>query len=192
VLSLPSRRWGTILVRALLAVVVIALVAWGVVAYRVIGHPGLDRATAADAVVVLGPVEVDGALAYAESLVSQGLAHTLLVSVAPGQRGPVGHLCWDDPPPLPGVSVTCFVPDPTTTRGEARMVSGLADSNHWHTLIVVTPTYHVERARMIFDRCPHGRLEFVAPADHSSAARWAFESLYQTAGFLKAALESGC
>jgi uncharacterized SAM-binding protein YcdF (DUF218 family) len=88
--------------------------------------------------------------------------------------------------------LSCFVADPATTRGEARTVSQQVVRNHWHTLLIVTTPYHVERARMLFGRCPTGHLAFVAPPARASAAHWVFESLYQTAGFLKAATEHGC
>ena len=59
------------------------------------------------------------------------------------------------------VSVDCFTPRPDSTRGEAEDVARLARERHWHSLIVVTSTYHVFRARMLFRRCFHGRLDVV-------------------------------
>ena len=167
-------------------------VAAAVLVDRVIAHPRLDPPTKADAVVVLGPADTGGALDLGERLVRDGLATRLVVSTVDGQRGALGHLCWDRQPPLGGASLSCFVPVPATTRGEARSVSSLVAQNHWRSVIVVTPVYHVARARLLFQRCPTGHLEFVAPDDHTSTARWVFESGYQMAAFLKAAAQTGC
>jgi uncharacterized SAM-binding protein YcdF (DUF218 family) len=52
-----------------------------------------------------------------------------------------------------GFSVTCFTPDPDSTRGEARKVADLARERDWKRVLVVTSRFHVTRARMLFDRC---------------------------------------
>jgi hypothetical protein len=170
---------------------VLLVLAWVGSVYRWLAHPGLDQPTRADAVIVLGPPEENGSLALGESLVGRGLAPQLLVSIAAGQRGPVGHICAGDRP-APVARFACFVPDPTTTRGEAREVARLVGRNGWHTVIVVTSVYHVQRSRMVFDRCYSGRLEMVAPPTEISASRWAYEAVYQSAAFLEASLQGGC
>lgn len=48
--------------------------------------------------------------------------------------------------------VLSVVPDPSTTRGEARAVARLAEERRWRRVLVVTSTYHVPRARLIFRR----------------------------------------
>ena len=58
--------------------------------------------------------------------------------------------------------VFAFVPDPSTTRGEARGVAHLAEEHGWHRILVVTSTYHVLRARLIFGRALPGRVDMVA------------------------------
>jgi uncharacterized SAM-binding protein YcdF (DUF218 family) len=52
-----------------------------------------------------------------------------------------------------GFSVTCFSPDPDSTRGEARRVADLARERGWKRVLVVTSRFHVTRARMLFDSC---------------------------------------
>ena len=74
----------------------------------------------------------------------------------------------------------------------AREVARLAARNGWHTVIVVTSVYHVQRSRMVFDRCYSGRLEMVAPPTEISASRWAYEAVYQSAAFVEASLQGGC
>ena len=38
-------------------------------------------------------------------------------------------------------------------RGEARAVARMAAARGWRSVLVVTSTYHVTRARLLFDRC---------------------------------------
>ncbi len=52
--------------------------------------------------------------------------------------------------------VLCFEASPYSTRGEAETVTKLAREHGWHRIVVVTSTYHVTRARMLFRRCFHG------------------------------------
>jgi uncharacterized SAM-binding protein YcdF (DUF218 family) len=54
--------------------------------------------------------------------------------------------------------VVCFAANPYSTRGEAETVTRLAHARGWHRIIVVTSTYHVTRALMLFRRCFHGQL----------------------------------
>jgi len=53
-------------------------------------------------------------------------------------------------------------PDPYTTRGEARATARLARERGWRSLVVVTSSYHVPRARLIFRRAWEGELRMVA------------------------------
>jgi uncharacterized SAM-binding protein YcdF (DUF218 family) len=48
--------------------------------------------------------------------------------------------------------VLSVVPDPSSTRGEARAVARVAAQRGWRRILVVTSTYHVPRARLIFRR----------------------------------------
>ncbi|HEX2811003.1 MAG TPA: ElyC/SanA/YdcF family protein [Kineosporiaceae bacterium] len=187
------RRAGArrLLIVSVLVVVISLLGAWLAAASRWIGHPRLDRPTRADAVIVLGPQDPDGGFALGERLVDQGVAGDLLLSVSSSQRGPVGHTCGGERS-RPAVTVTCFVPDPGTTRGEARELARQAEAHGWRTVIVITPAYHVERARMIFKRCFAGRVDMVAPPISISSLTWAYQYLYQSAGFAKASAERGC
>jgi hypothetical protein len=58
--------------------------------------------------------------------------------------------------------VVAVVPEPSTTRGEARAVSGLAADRGWREILVVTSTYHLPRARLIFRRRVVCQLAFVS------------------------------
>ena len=54
-----------------------------------------------------------------------------------------------------------FVPVPFNTRGEARAVAGLVRQHGWRSIIVVTSSYHVPRARLLFARAVPAEVTFV-------------------------------
>ena len=58
-------------------------------------------------------------------------------------------------------TVLCPRPEPFSTRGEAELVGRLARAGRWRRVVVVTSTYHVTRARMLFERCLEGRVAVV-------------------------------
>jgi uncharacterized SAM-binding protein YcdF (DUF218 family) len=62
----------------------------------------------------------------------------------------------------------CFTAVPFSTRGEARTVSRLARERGWRSVVVVTSTFHVTRARMLFRRCYRGPLTVLG----SSSTWW--------------------
>ena len=58
--------------------------------------------------------------------------------------------------------VVCFHPEPYSTQGEARWLGREARRRGWDSVVVVTSTYHLRRARMIFRRCYDRGLAAVA------------------------------
>jgi hypothetical protein len=175
-------------VRAMVVVcVVLAVTSLGKVLFR----PTTDqvgRDSPADAVVALaGAVRsVDAAQRLAE----QGVARELVLSHGYGSQDPqMKRLCDTRPT---GYRITCFVPRPDSTRGEAREIQRLTQERGWNDLIVVAPTYHVSRARMIVKRCHGGRLRMVDAHVHIGPCLWAYSLLYQSAAFLKDAVRRGC
>jgi uncharacterized SAM-binding protein YcdF (DUF218 family) len=52
-----------------------------------------------------------------------------------------------------GARVVCFDAAPFSTQGEARAVARLARERGWRSVVVVTSTFHVTRAHMLFRRC---------------------------------------
>lgn len=152
-------------------------------------HPRVDHPKHADAVVILGPPYENGRLDVALSLIKQHVADNLVVSVPSKWQRKLVPLCAD---PHDSFTVICFRPDPSTTSGEAQELRRLAHEHGWTSLAVVTSTYHVSRARMIFGRCFDGRL-YMVPARHGiSPLDWAYEYAYQTGAYIKAILQSGC
>jgi uncharacterized SAM-binding protein YcdF (DUF218 family) len=138
-----------------LAVLLALVAAWAAVVVRFVVWPVQDRARHADAVVVLAGDHLR--LGKALELMTRGVAPTLVISdgLARGwrranrlcRRGAGAHF-----------RVLCFRPDPYSTRGEARAVAQLATARGWRSVLVVTSTYHVTRARLLFDRCVAARV----------------------------------
>jgi hypothetical protein len=57
---------------------------------------------------------------------------------------------------------------------------------------VVTFRPQISRARFILEQCFDGNLIMVASPAHLSPPRWAYEYVYQTAGYVRAALDPNC
>ena len=167
----------------------VLFVAWLIAGYLVIVDPTVNHPEHADAVVVLGPPDENGRVDTALDLVHRGVTSNLVISVMSERQRQAKSLCTA---PQVGFTVTCFQPHPATTRGEAQHVRDLARQHGWRSIIVVTSTYHVSRARMVFDRCLDGPLYLVAARRHISIFNWTYQYLYQTGAYVKAALQSGC
>jgi uncharacterized SAM-binding protein YcdF (DUF218 family) len=132
----------------------------------------------ADAVVVLSGGG-DGRLDPALRLVRHGLAPVLAISSPfkqPRWRTAIS-LCTGRTP-HPKFRVVCFQAVPYSTRGEAETVSRLAKRQGWHRLVIVTSTYHVTRARMLFRRCYDGPLWTVGTSStwYRLPEEWASET----------------
>jgi hypothetical protein len=181
------RRHRRLTAAAVLAVVAVAALIAG---YRLYATPTTDPVSAAapaDAILALGG---DVRVAWdAYRLAEQGVAKTVVLS-NPYRPETLADLCAHPPGSVP---VTCFVPDPATTRGEAEELRRLVAKNGWDDVIVMTPRFHVSRARMIVRRCYQGRLAMVAAPRQYSALTWIYQFGYQTAGYAKAYLvDRGC
>lgn len=152
-------------------------------------RPQIDQLRHADAILILGgPYE--GRYAYGIQLAKQGWAPNVVISNPNGvDDAELTDYCMRV---HAGFDLHCFVPDPPTTRGEGRELRRLASQNRWRTVIVVTFRAHISRARFILDQCFDGSLVMVASPAHISAPRWAFEYVYQTAGYVRAAIDRGC
>jgi uncharacterized SAM-binding protein YcdF (DUF218 family) len=77
-----------------------------------------------------------------------------------------------------GARVVCFDAHPYSTQGEARAVARLAQERKWRSVVVVTSTFHVTRARMLFRRCYHGPLYVVGTGSTwwRLPEEWAYET----------------
>ncbi len=142
-------------VAAVGAVFVVALLAASALMFV---WPEQDRVTKADAVVVLAgsrSARLDKAL----GLMHRHIAPVLVISDGRAPDWPqANRLCAEG---SAAFRVICFRSNPYSTRGEAEEVRRLAAAHRWRTVVVVTSTYHVTRARMLFERCLRGRVEVV-------------------------------
>ncbi|MWV48997.1 YdcF family protein [Rathayibacter sp. VKM Ac-2803] len=176
-----------IAVVALIAIVV--LVAVGVPVYV---FPATDAVPArADAVLVLGP-PTRARTDLGRELVEEGVADTLLISVwaselaaAPDESDVVA--CDE-----PDMTVICFTAEPGTTQGEARALRDYADANGWDTVLVITQTPHITRARILMERCWGGTVLMESSGEPFTLGDWAYEYAYQTGAFAKVLVEQGC
>jgi len=150
-------------------------------------RPQIDEVRHADAILLLGGYG-DERYLYGLDLGLQGWAPNLMVSYGPNDQWK-RDFCAVPPPRL---KVYCFVPDPPTTKGEGRELRRLASQYGWRTVIVVTFRAHVSRARFILQQCFDGDLVMAASSDRVPIWRWPYEYAYQTAGYVRAALQPGC
>jgi hypothetical protein len=152
-------------------------------------RPQADQLRHADAMLILGGFG-DPRYSFGLDLAAQGWAPNLVVSHPPGASDVwERNFCGT---PRPRLDLHCFVPDPPTTKGEALELRRLASQYGWRTVIVVTFRPHISRARFILEHCFDGDVVMVASPAHIPLSRWAFEYVYQTAGYVRAALEPDC
>ena len=121
--------------------------------------PTQDRPTHADAIVVFGG---DGdRFGEAVTLAQAGYASTLVVSIDkyPGSPCDQGASTYGL---SSSIELICFLPDPFTTRGEARYLADLSNQRGWSHVIVVTNTAQATRAKIRIDRCWGGDLDFIS------------------------------
>lgn len=177
------RRWWLGAAGGLVAV----FITWIVFVVTVIGHPPItahpDRA---DAIVVLGPS--NKRVAQALSLAGQLNVDRLVLSIGDftGQE----HTCDQ-----PDTVVTCFIPDPYSTSGEAAEVGRLARQEHWHDVIVIAPRPQAARARYLIGKCFAGTIQMVAatnPETHLNWAGWVYQAIYQSGAWVKALFDDPC
>lgn len=117
---------------------------------------GDDPAASADAVIVLSGSKKR--LPVALDLMSRGVARTLVVSYGLEPRNePARRVCTT----RQRFAVLCPKPAPFSTRGEARMIARLAAEHGWDSIAVVSSRFHLRRARLLIERCFHGRVAMV-------------------------------
>ncbi|MGW0042435.1 YdcF family protein [Rhodococcus sp. NPDC003348] len=176
-----ARRWVVVI-----SLLIAAMTAGGVPVYV---HPQIDPLRPADAVIVLGGADWSR-YPYGIELAQNGWAPQVIFSNPAGVSDNwMAKACAE---PHPDFELLCFVPDPPTTRGEAKELNRLAEQYHWNHVIVVTFTPHISRARFILERCFDGELTMVASPGEISSPRWFYEYAYQSVGYLKAVLQPGC
>lgn len=149
------------MIRRILLVLAVLVAVWLVACAFLFVWPRTDTPPAhADAVVVLSG-GLNRRLDPALALVRRGVAPVLAISSPFRGKWPRAQdLCTGRVKPA-GFHVLCFQPKPFSTQGEARAIARLARLRGWSRVVVVTSTFHVTRARMLFRRCYPGRLWLV-------------------------------
>jgi hypothetical protein len=187
----PLKRTKRLLLKSLAATGALVIV-WAVVGLFLYVAPQADEPEHADVLFVLGPP--DQRIDYAERLMQQGYAPMLAVSVPVGKNGRYAICAAQHT-----YRVICFNPDPFTTQGEARALRDLSDRYEWKSADVLAAQYHVTRARVIVRRCFTGDLHMMADRSGlplisltNATYSWVHQYIYQTAAFVKVALEPGC
>jgi uncharacterized SAM-binding protein YcdF (DUF218 family) len=165
------------------------LVIWLLGCYLVLVEPTVNKPARVDAILVLGPPDVDGRAEAGYALARANYAGTVVVSVQSDRQQQLKSACRNQ---NSGYQVICFQPDPGTTRGEAREIGKLARAHHWSSIIVITSTYHVSRARMIIERCMPGTVLMVAAPGKPALSTWLRQFFYQSAAYVKAVASPGC
>jgi len=114
-----------------------------------------DHPTHADAIVVLAGDHGER-IALGLRMIGAGVAPTLVLAGKPDSKN-IDRLCQA----RLAFEVVCLKPAHDSTRNEARATAELAAERGWRHLVVVTTTSHVTRARLLFDRCVEGDVQFV-------------------------------
>jgi DUF218 domain len=141
-----------------LRLLILATVGWLAICAFLFVWPREDTPRRADAVVVLSG-DRDFRLPRALDLMRDDVARTLVISDGNDPRWPQANkLCNGG---ARGFRVLCFRPDPYSTTGEAEAVGQLARERGWSSLVLVTSTFHLYRARMLFERCFPGEVDAV-------------------------------
>lgn len=142
----------------LVRLVALAVVVWLALCALLFVWPREDDPGRADAVVVLSGGR-NFRLEKGLELVRRNVADTLVISDGHADGWILANrLCADGGD---GFRVICFKPEPYSTQGEAEAVARLGRERDWRSVTLVTSTFHVFRARMLFERCFAGRVEAV-------------------------------
>jgi uncharacterized SAM-binding protein YcdF (DUF218 family) len=150
--------------------------------------PTTNDVRRADAVVVLDGGDGER-LHKGRELMARHVAPTLVVSVGRElDSDEANGLCAN----RQGFEVVCFVPKPADTRGEARAFAVLARRHHWDTAVLVTSTYHVTRARALFERCYDGHLDAVTATPPRRPLEWAANVAHEWVGTIEATFVRKC
>lgn len=147
--------------------------------------PPADSPKAADLVVILGPWQQHSRVATGAELAHRFPGTDLLISVYDLRECPLLRRMTQVP------DAFCFVPNPFTTRGEARAAADFARAHNDRSMTVVTTGDQLVRAGVRFKRCFDGPVR-LAEADATLEFRFA-RLAYQNAAMVKAlVLERSC
>lgn len=159
------------------------VVTGGVLAWLTI-NPRTDPAAHVDALLVLSTQA--GAHGEARRLAEEGVTDLLIVS---RPAGTMEDICQHPPA---GTQMRCFVPDPVTTQGEAMGGTAIARERGAHSLGVLTFDHHIERSRLLVERCWEGPVHMYEFQPDRGTRGYAYDFVYAMAAYGKAFLMPGC
>jgi len=141
-----------VLLRLLLVIAGLVL-AWLVACLVLFVWPPFESSAPAHASVVVVLSGDKRRLPPALALIRRGVAPVLAISTVSRTRRwrTARKLCAAGR--YRSARVLCFDAVPYSTQGEARAVRRLARARSWRSVVVVTSTFHVTRATMLFRRC---------------------------------------
>jgi len=147
--------------RRLILVVVGAIAAWLVACLVLFVWPPAESSAPAHADVIVVLSGSKRRLPPALALIRRGVAPVLALSTVQRTKHwpQASRLCASHR--YANARVVCFTAVPYSTRGEARTVARLARERDWRSIVVVTSTFHITRAHMLFRRCYHGPLTMI-------------------------------
>lgn len=170
------------------------VLAWSAVCYRFVGHPGIDSRMPVDAMYVIGPAETR----WTEGLAVAGTGVAPVVLVTQTLAGGTEIFppeCSGQSPATPtgqGYRIICVIPDPYTTRGEARALADQVRQNGWTHVAVFTSTPHVARTRMLMERCVPAQVSVWDYPHPRSVVEWVGDAVYQSLAWVKAQVVRSC
>jgi uncharacterized SAM-binding protein YcdF (DUF218 family) len=167
----------------------VVLAVSALVTARLFVWPSAGSPTSADAVVIFAGGRGER-LARAERLMADGLASNLVIPNGTAPEWPAGNsACREERP----YAVFCPLPEPDTTRGEARAIADLAQARGWTRVIVVTSSYQLTRADLHLGRCFDGDIQRVRAVPGLSALAWARRVAHELLAWTQAmTIERGC
>jgi hypothetical protein len=175
-------RW-----RKRVAVALVALLPVVGITARVFIWPNLPALpTKASAIIELAGPNEAGRDETAVALARAGRAPLLIQSTT--ISGSTSDTCL---PAVRGVTIMCFHPDPSTTRGEAQYIGRTAATDGWSSVILVTTPDQAWRARLRVSRCFSGNV--YVQTTSLPLSEWFRQIPYQWAASIKAlTFETGC
>ncbi|WP_298043374.1 hypothetical protein [uncultured Citricoccus sp.] len=147
-------------------------------------NPRENAAPHVDALLVLSTQ--DGAHDEAYRLAEAGVTDLLIVSVPDGASD---SLCGNAPKRVESV---CFTPEPVTTQGEAMGGTVIAREHDAQSLGVLTFNHHVERSRLLVERCWAGPVYMYEFQPVRRALGYVYDFVYAMSAYGKAFLTPAC
>ena len=151
------RRRRRVLVVVVAVVVVVFLVASAVLFV----WPPTGSPHKVDGIVSLNGADEPSRENKAIALAEKGYAPVLLFSLGRSEHVPC--------PPVPGVQVVCFEPNPGTTLGEIQFASNYAKTHGWKSMIIVPSTTQAVRAQYLAGQCFSGHVTVVPASGRLSS-----------------------